>query len=219
MRRICFVGASTVEGMGDETGLGWPGRLWQAHRGEDSAFVAYNLGIRGQTLNQFRKRAHQECEQRFQRTMGPIIILGTGANDLSRFAEGDYQGKPRTPQASLLRNFRELITDLSALATLLVIGPPLIDEDRMPYKMEKQPSLDFRLEDIAAVSLLYRDICKDNDIAFFNLYEALSQSPVYRRSLSEGMDGLHPTGMGYQVIADQVGEWSAWKAALDKGWA
>ncbi len=219
MRRICFVGASNIEGMGDETALGWPGRLWQAHQGKDSEFVAYNLGIRGQTMSQFKKRARQECEPRFQRTMGPIIVLGTGANDLSRFAEGEYAGKPRTPQASLLQNFRALIEDLSTIATLLVIGPPVIDGDRMPYKMHRHPSLDFRNEDIAAASLLYRDICKDNDVAFFNLYEALSQSSVYRRSLSEGEDGLHPTGMGYQVIADQVGAWGAWQAALGKGWA
>ena len=219
MRRICFVGASNIEGMGDEAGLGWPGRLWQAHQGTENEFVAYNLGIRGQTISQFKRRARAECILRFQRTMGPLIVLGTGANDLSRYAEGDYAGKSRTPRSNLLRTFRDLILDLGTVAPILVIGPPVIDETHMPYKMEKHPSLDFRNEDVAAVSLLYQEICMELDVPFFNLHEALCSSPVYRRALTEGADGLHPTGMGYQAIADLVGAWGAWQKALGEGWA
>ena len=218
MRRICFVGASNIEGMGDEAGLGWPGRLWQAHQGTDTEFVAYNLGIRGQTMSQFKRRARNECELRFKRTMGPLIVLGTGANDLSRFAEGEYAGKMRTPRKSLLRNFQDLIVDLQAVAPVLVIGPPVIDADQMPYKVNRHPSLDFRNEDIEAVSLLYRDICRELDVPFFNLHRALRESPTYRRALKEGADGLHPTGLGYQTIADQVASWAAWQKAINEGW-
>ena len=214
MRRVCFVGASNVEGMGDEDGLGWPLRLWQAYRGSDSEFVCYNLGIRGQTMNQFLKRAQQECEQRFHRTSRPLIVLGTGANDLSRFAEGELAGKPRTTQTSLLRTFRTLISELNTIATLLVIGPPVIDADRMPFKMAKLPTLDFRNEDIETVSQIYQDICREANIPFLNLYEAISQNQLYGRSLKEGADGLHPTGDGYQVIAEHVRAWDAWQKMI-----
>nr|WP_321455004.1 GDSL-type esterase/lipase family protein [uncultured Cohaesibacter sp.] len=215
MRRVCFVGASNIEGMGDEDGLGWPLRLWQKYKGTDNEFVCYNLGIRGQTMNQFLKRAEHECEQRFHRTSHPIIVLGTGANDLSRFAEGEFAGKPRTPQTSLLRTFRALLSELSSIATLLVIGPPVIDADRMPFKMAKLPTLDFRNEDIETFSQIYQDICCEANIPFFNLYAALSQNQLYGRSLKAGVDGLHPTGLGYQEIAEHIRAWDAWRQTIE----
>ena len=218
MRRICFVGASTTEGMGDESGLGWPGRLWQVNQGTNDAFVAYNLGVRGQTMHQIKKRARTECDARLLPAMGPLIVLGTGANDLSRFAEGDYAGKLRTPQSSLLKTFRALVEDLTSLAPVLVIGPPVIDEAQMPFRMANQMQFDFRNDDIEAGTLLYADICRELGVPFYNLFEALRDSPVYRRALSEG-DGLHPTGLGYQHCADLIQTWSGWQKALHDGWA
>ena len=217
MRRICFIGASTTEGMGDEAGLGWPGRLWQSHRGRLTEFVPYNLGVRGQTMHQIRKRVRSECDARLLQSMGPLIILATGANDLSRFADGDYVGKLRTPRKGLLRTFQTLVEELRDLAPLLVIGPPPIDEAQMPYQMANGLRFDFRNDDLEAGTLLYRDICRELDVPFFNLHKALSDSPTYRRALSEG-DGLHPTGMGYQTCADIIEAWSGWQKALNEGW-
>ena len=218
MRQICFIGASTTEGMGDEDGLGWPGRLWRAHQGSLDAFVAYNLGIRGQTLNQIRKRARAECEARLLQSMGPLVVLGTGANDLSRFADGDYQGRLRTPFAALERNFRALVGDLSDIAQLLVIGPAPINEAKMPFRLANQMQFDFRNEDIETGSLLYRDICAELSIPFFDLYSALVVDPIYGAALANG-DGLHPDGSGYQVCADVIGGWPLWKKAIHEGWA
>ncbi|PLW78406.1 GDSL-type esterase/lipase family protein [Cohaesibacter celericrescens] len=217
MRRVCFVGASTTEGMGDEAGLGWPGRLWQAHRGKVTEFVPYNLGVRGQTMHQIKKRAREECNARLLQSMGPLIVLGTGANDLSRFADGDYDGKLRTPRGGLARTFRALVGELKELAPILVVGPAPIDEAQMPYRLTKQMQFDFRNEDIDAGSVLYADICRDLDVPFFNLYAALADSPVYRRALAEG-DGLHPTGIGYQRCVEILEDWIAWKKAIGEGW-
>lgn len=218
MRRICFVGASHTEGMGDEAGLGWPGRLCQAQRDTGDAFVAYNLGVRGQTLNQVRKRARGECNARLLQAMGPLILIGTGANDLSRFSDGDYKGQFRTPRGGLLRTLETLIAELQEMAPVLVVGPGPVDEAQMPYQMASGLRFDFSNDDIAAGNALYQDKCRDMDVPFFNLYEALKDSPGYRRALREG-DGLHPTGHGYQLCAEAIGQWTGWKRAMREGWA
>ena len=218
MRRICFVGASTTEGMGDETGLGWPGRLCQAYQGGLSAFVAYNLGVRGQTMHQIRKRARAECDARLLQSVGPLIVLGTGANDLSRFADGDYKGQPRTPRGGLARSFRALVEELRELAPVLVVGPPPIDEAQMPYRMASGLDFDFRNDDIAAGSTLYAEICRELKLPYCDLYGMLENNPVYSRALSQG-DGLHPTGIGYQAISEVIEQWGPWCKAMSEGWA
>ncbi|MCV6574936.1 MAG: GDSL-type esterase/lipase family protein [Cohaesibacter sp.] len=218
MRRICFVGASTTEGMGDESGLGWPGRLWRLHQDAPTAFVAYNLGVRGQTMHQIKNRAIDECKARLPKAMGPLIILGTGANDLSRFADGDYQGKPRTPRRGLERTFRALLSELSDIAPVLVIGPPPIDEDQMPYRMANGLKFDFRTIDCAEGTELYASICKEMEIPFFDLFGAMLGDADYQAALKAG-DGLHPTGRGYQACALALNQWGAWRKALSEGWA
>ena len=218
MRRICFIGASTVEGMGDESGLGWPGRLWRAHQGTEQEFISYNLGIRGQTLHQIRKRAQSECAARIQKTMGPLIILGTGANDLSRFSAGDYAGKLRTPHKALARTFETLLAELATLAPVLVIGPAPIEEAQMPYRLANQMEFEFSNADIDAGTMTYADICDRSGVPFMPLYQTLKDDPAYARALSEG-DGLHPTGADYQACADAIANWGPWKTAITKGWA
>lgn len=218
MRRICFIGASTTEGMGDESGLGWPGRLWRMHQDDISAFASYNLGVRGQTMHQIKNRAAAECKARLPRAMGPLIVLGTGANDLSRFADGDYKDKPRTPRRGLERTFQALVEELSEIAPTLVIGPPPIDETQMPYRMADGMRFDFRNVDCAEGTELYADICGELEIPFFDLFGAMLGDADYQSALKLG-DGLHPTGKGYQACAYAINQWGAWRKALTEGWA
>lgn len=218
MRRICFVGASTTEGMGDESGLGWPGRLWQLHFGQLSEFTAYNLGVRGQTMHQIKGRAARECKARLPRGLGPVIVLGTGANDLSRFADGDYKGKSRTPRAGLQRTFSALLDELSEIAPVLVVGPPPIDEAQMPYRMANNLRFDFRNVDCAEGTEIFASICKEKDIPFFDLFGAMIGDEDYQSALKEG-DGLHPTGKGYASCARAINDWGAWQKILREGWA
>lgn len=47
--QLCFVGDSFVAGIGDETALGWTGRLTARQAATGNPVTAYNLGIRGNT--------------------------------------------------------------------------------------------------------------------------------------------------------------------------
>ena len=209
MKRVCFLGASTLEGLGDEDGLGWPGRLARLSRAAGQPIVAYNLGIHGQTLKQIAGRAVPECRPRLAPPDEGLIVLGTGANDLARVG-----GTPRTPRRRLLADFGALLESLSALAPLLVVGPFPICEARMPYLSQKSGlEFDFRNEDIAAVAADYGAIAGECEVPFLDLYPALLKDPRYLPALERG-DGLHGDGSAYQVVADLVFGWTAWQRAV-----
>ena len=63
-QQICFVGDSFVAGIGDETALGWIGRLTTRQATAGKPITAYNLGIRGNTSAQILDRIGAEIDQR-----------------------------------------------------------------------------------------------------------------------------------------------------------
>ncbi len=207
MKRICFVGASTVEGLGDEAGLGWPGRLAAMARESGVPFVPYNLGVRGQTLREIGARAAAECKARIQDPAHDLIVLGTGMNDLARIGTGAF----RTPQRRTLEDFTRLVEDLAALAALLVVGPFPVCEAKMPFHSAVSGmKFNFRNQDIEEAAANYAEICAARQVPYLNLFSDLSASQDYISGL-EANDGLHSNGAGYQAVAETVNSWNAWQ--------
>ncbi len=208
MKRVCFVGASTVEGLGDESGLGWPGRLAKLEREAGRAFVPYNLGVRGQTLREISARAKAECAVRIQDSERDLIVLGTGMNDLARIGTGAF----RTPQRRTLADFTQLLEELAAQATLLVVGPFPIVEAKMPFHSAVSGmKFDFKNRDIEEAAKNYAEICAARQISYLNLFPTLLTEPTYTCGL-EACDGLHSNGAGYQSIADFIAAWEIWQS-------
>lgn len=202
MKRVCFVGASTVEGLGDESGLGWPSRLAALERDAGRAFVPYNLGIRGQTLREISARAAAECTARIQDRETDLIVLGTGMNDLARIGTGAF----RTPQRRTLEDFTKLVEELADLAPLLVVGPFPVFESKMPFHSTVSGmKFDFKNRDIEAAALHYAEICAERRVPYLNLFKRLSESADYISGLKAN-DGLHSDAAGYQAIAEAVRE-------------
>ena len=206
MKRICFVGASTVEGLGDEAGLGWPGRLAAMAREANAPFVSYNLGVRGQTLREIGARATAECKARIRDPASDLIVLGTGMNDLARIGTGAF----RTPQRRTLEDFTSMVEDLAALATLLVVGPFPVCEAKMPFhSVVSGMNFNFKNRDIEEAAANYAEICVAREMPYLNLFTDLSANQDYIAGL-EVNDGLHSNGAGYQALAEAVQAWDAW---------
>lgn len=204
MKRICLLGASTVEGMGDSSRQGWAGRLI---RNETDQTVLYNLGIRGQTLEQISARAVAECKVRILDFSQGGIVLCCGVNDLARLADGS----PRTTQEATLAILEVLIAELRAIAPLIATGPFPVAEEKMPFHSSASgATLHFRNEDIARADRIFDGFFADRDVPYLGLYSSLLQSEVYQEGLLKN-DGLHPDSSGYQVIADRVAGWSGWR--------
>jgi len=206
MKRICFVGASTTEGMGDETGQGWPGRLAQPYR---DRIIPYNLGVRGQLLAEIEDRAVAECAARIPDPISGGIIFCSGMNDIAR-----HGGLPRTPRRRVLKSFENLITGLEVVGPLIIVGPLPVYAPKMPYHSDTTGlDLDFRNDDIQEMDDAYQDICKDQAVPYLSVFAELAESEGYNRSLGKG-DGLHPGGDGYQILADMIADWPAWEKLI-----
>ena len=82
--RACFLGDSYTSGQGDETGLGWPGRVFLDARAAGVDLTIYNLGVRGDTAAQVARRAPAEAKARFRTGDKKAVVFAFGANDLGQ---------------------------------------------------------------------------------------------------------------------------------------
>lgn len=204
-KHICFVGASTVEGLGDSTGQGWVGRLAAKYRGTPAEFVPFNLGVRGNTAGMMAERAAAECKARFFRKDRSAIVLSASINDTA-YLNG--QG-PRTPQRTMVRHFEENIDELSGIADLIVIGAGPILEHRLPMAFYGY-DFAFKNEAIKEAETLFAEACAERSIPFLATFDALAGNSAYQAAL-DAIDGVHPSGDGYQIMADQIANWDGWQ--------
>src|SRR3954469_25408428 len=82
--RACFLGDSYVTGAGDDSALGWVGRVAAAARGERADLTAYNLGVRYETGPQVAARALAEMRPRLLHGDAFAAMVAFGANDISQ---------------------------------------------------------------------------------------------------------------------------------------
>ncbi|MDO5622906.1 MAG: GDSL-type esterase/lipase family protein [Paracoccus sp. (in: a-proteobacteria)] len=208
MNRVCFIGASTTEGMGDEEGIGWPGRLSRSFRQGTGSF---NLGVRGQTVFQIADRAVAECRARLLDRDGGRIILGAAMNEMARFAE---DGRERFARSDILGAYARLIDDLRELASLLVVGPAPVFEARMPfYSQANRTSFDYRNTDLKWLDAELRSICAMQSVPYISILPALIEDCRYQSGLAR-TDGLHPDHRGYAAAAEFIAEQPAWQEII-----
>lgn len=207
MKSVCFVGASTTEGLGDEAGQGWVGRLATLCADEGAPILFHNLGVKGQTLKEITARAAAQCRSCLSHKKDRLIVFGCGLNDVARLENGT----PRSTKRIIERRFRELLGELGEIAPLIVVGPPPVLESKMPIFSGKHGvSLDFRNEDAAEVSRLYAAITGELGIPYLEVYASLLENADYMAGL-EANDGLHTNGQGYQRLAEIVAAWPVWQ--------
>jgi len=98
--RICFTGDSITLGTGDETTLGWPGRLGRAAWSQGHEDTVYNLGVRGETSADIRLRWRNEAARRLPSTMNWALVF---AFQSERLCGGEQREAESSPGASVRR--------------------------------------------------------------------------------------------------------------------
>jgi lysophospholipase L1-like esterase len=193
--RFCFVGDSFVAGAGDETGLGWVGRVTAATWQRGVALTAYNLGVRRDTSADLRRRAEAEV---LARLLGAGdaqgVVFSFGANDAA--LEDDM---PRVPPETSVENAAALLGWSATRWPTLMVGPPPLAHDA---------AHDAR---VAALSARLGALCAAMDLPFLPVHAALSASAAWRNGAARG-DGVHPDGGGYAALAALVDTWAPWRA-------
>ncbi|MFH1913046.1 MAG: GDSL-type esterase/lipase family protein [Pseudomonadota bacterium] len=177
---LCFFGDSLTLGVGDEAGLGWPGRLTVALRREGIDATAYNLGVRRDATVRMQHRWRAEAMVRRMENTPLKLVFNFGVADVSSAV-----GIEESMGAAVA-----MLTRAKAEAEVLVVGPTPINDQK-------------KREAIAGLSRMFESMCSRLDIPFVPAIDAMHRSFVYGQALNDG-DGVHPTGAGYADLAEHI---------------
>ena len=186
--RICFLGDSLTFGQGDESGLGWPGRVVLDARTAGATLTGYNLGVRGDTGAQIALRAPAEVRGRFRSGDAKAVTVFFGANDIGQ----------ELPLSDSVEALASLLTWAYAQRlTVFVLSPPLYADP---------------LSDALAVGMTaaFARLCAERDVAYLDLRDAGVNWALWWAQAGAG-DGIHPGGDAYASLAKVFAEWNAWR--------
>ncbi|WP_259781569.1 DUF459 domain-containing protein [Aestuariispira ectoiniformans] len=203
---ICFVGASTTEGVGDECHLGWPGRLVGMPPAANALKSVYNLGVHGQTTAEIGARWRSECVARLPVNGAGAVVFFFGLNDIAQVNGGPL----RRPLHRTLAQVEEIVGEAKSLWTTLWVGPPPVAEDRMPVRSENGHAFSFTNERIESLNKAYGEIASRLQVPYLDLLDDFAGRAEWLASLRAN-DGLHPAGTGYQMLAEKVADWKVWQ--------
>lgn len=207
LRRLCFIGASNVEGTGDEERRGWAGRLTVMPPAAGAAVGFYNLGIGGETTDLIGARWKAECRARIADEMEGALVVSFGLNDA---AEVEGAGL-RLPRERTIENVTAAAREMAAWKPTLWVGPTPVVEAMMP--MRPRPGVVVRHENarLQGLNEAYAGVARDLGVPYMDLLTPLTADERYMESLRQ-RDGLHPSGAGYQIIAERIAAWPPWRA-------
>lgn len=191
--RICFIGDSFVQGIGDPEYRGWVGRVLEATSGQVTAF---NLGIRRQTSTDVLDRCWQEVAVRMLAGADNRLVVSFGSNDML-----EENAHVRVEQDRCLENLAALLDecDRRDVAALIVGPPPVVDAG------------DDHLRRTVALAEAMAALCRARDVPFIDVTRTLAGDSIWKAEALAG-DGAHPGPGGYQRLAELVlaGQWHAW---------
>jgi acyl-CoA thioesterase I len=197
--RICFFGDSFVHGTGDDTCLGWVGRLCAAACRDGRDVSVYNLGIRRDTSADILRRWRREADARLPAGEASRLVFSFGANDC---VAGDDSGGTRIALPRALANARAILSEARSWLPILMIGPPPVLDD---------VATDIR---IASLSDGLSSICAEFQVPFLDVFRFVQGNEIWKKEATAS-DGTHPGAEGYAALATMIGEWSAWRSFLD----
>ncbi|MBU1039861.1 MAG: GDSL family lipase [Proteobacteria bacterium] len=184
---ICFLGDSTVQGIGDIQGLSWVGRLAQASFALSPArattLTLCNLGVRGDSSLRVAARWQEETARRQRPGEDMAFVFSFGAADRPQ--------KVSLPQA--LAAARDMLRAAKTAGTTLFIAPPPSSDPAWAAQ-----NREFGLALLA--------LCEELGVPGFDLFTPLSASKSYMDALAAG-DAIHPDAGGYAEIAGLLAAW------------
>lgn len=194
--RICFFGDSFTAGVGDETALGWVGRVLAAARADGVDVTGYNLGVRRETLPQIQGRWLTEARSRLRDGDGYGVVLAGGVNDTA-----SQDGRERVSRPESLRSL-DLFTQEAHRERyrVLVVGPaPVADEQRN--------------ERISMLSDAMAKRCEELGLPYADIFTILRDIDWLEEVAAS--DGAHPSSRGYARMSEAIYPiFNAWLGSL-----
>ncbi len=174
MSSLLLLGDGLAAGYGDSRHLGWWGRVLVRTAFPDTPHTAA-LPVWGETTTALARRWRGEVELRADSPSR--LVLGLGSSDLR---EGISLARSRL-------NLADVVDQAQGEGhAVFVVGPP--------------PALEVDGGALATLSAAYADVCARRGIPFVDLYSPLSEHEPFLSDLG-AFDGVHPTQVGYGMIA------------------
>lgn len=189
--RICFIGDSYVNGTGDETCLGWAGRLCADANKNDNNLTYYNLGIRRNTSQDILKRLKDELPIRLSSSIDSRVVLSFGVNDTVI-----ENGKIRVSEENTLKNFEEIINSIHSNYKVIMVGPPPVIDEKHNLR-------------ISLLNNALQKKAKKLGIPFIELFSHILNDEKYKQEITEN-DGAHPGREGYEKLAKIISSSENW---------
>jgi len=176
---------------------GWVDRLKQYFHAEyferKRKVQVYNLGIGGELTDGLKNRMRPEIEARMNPKWEPIIIIGTGKNDVR--AQGGPCNYETTPEA-YEQNLRDCIKVAQQYSTkILIIGLGLVDES-VQFK-----DLYYRNARMKHFNEVNKKVAQECKVLRVELQDDMEKIPELSLWF---VDGIHPNHVGYQWIYEQI---------------
>jgi lysophospholipase L1-like esterase len=211
-KKVVVIGDSLVYGFGDTEAGGWVERLRRRSLDpEQQGPILYNLGVRGDCVQQVSHRLETEFRMRgeLRRRLPDLMILSVGLNDAARL--GRATGRPMTDESTFKVQIEALLTQARELCPVLFVGMVPVNEAAMPYA----DTLYFSRADQLHYKNITQAACQAHQIPYLDIYEqwlthgeAWCQERLCR-------DGLHPNVLGYRSLSESIQAWQALNTALN----
>ncbi|NJN76459.1 MAG: G-D-S-L family lipolytic protein [Synechococcaceae cyanobacterium RL_1_2] len=203
--RVLALGDSLVYGFGDPVRGGWVEQLRLQWMGSHPGHILYNLGVRGDTVQQVQQRLEQEFQRRGElRNKQPdLLLLSVGVNDSARLGRPD--GKNYTDVNQFHLHIAQLLDRAQNLAEAMFIGMVPVNESKMPF-------LDcfyFNHADQFRYQEIIKQACHDRGIPYLDIFDLwLSRGTDW---VNDHLcpDGVHPNTDGYSMLFQDISNWQA----------
>lgn len=211
-QKVVVLGDSLVYGFGDPEGGGWVERLRRRtmEPGQPGA-VFYNLGVRGDGVNQVLNRLNHEFRHRgeIRNRVPDLIVLSVGLNDSARV--GRPLGRHYTAYDDFAAKINGLVAQARQLCPVLFVGMPPVNEQAMPFSevLYYSHSDQWRYREVTQLA------CNHHNIPYLDILGSWlgRGEDWWQPRLS--LDGLHPNVLGYQALLQDILAWDAFQAAVD----
>jgi lysophospholipase L1-like esterase len=209
--RLCFVGDAFTVGAGDDTLLGWVGRVARAAWAQNHDVTAYNLGIRGDSTRAILPRWRGECEARLPHGSNGRLIFMFGGNDAKEVVGAGVE----VPLAESVANAHTIMAEAAAwLPTLWISLIPMSETRPYPRLLPDMPEYRFDNRRQAEYTQRYARLAAELQVPFLDIHTPLMHDPEWQQ-LTQAGDGSNPNARGYAKIATLISAWPAWRAWFD----
>ncbi|MBD2328575.1 G-D-S-L family lipolytic protein [Alkalinema sp. FACHB-956] len=205
-QRWIVMGDSLVYGFGDPIGGGWVERLRRQWMSPDCTdHVLYNLGVRGDGINQVLQRLETEFRLRgeVRNRLPDALILSVGTNDSPRLGRSD--GRNFLDFAAFQGAIGQLLDQAQGLCPVYFVGMVPVNEAAMPFL----DCLYYNHADQFRYKEATRKACEQRGIPYLDLFERWMAKGTTWCHQRLTQDGLHPNALGYETMLADVLAWDA----------